>query len=99
MKLLIFKNNTMRFLKGPAYLFIAALVLIVMTAATAFAVTMKAPKVDVGVSTSASELLQAAPIEKRQLVFTKVTDSSDITENLIMENMMPMFPKKRDITQ
>lgn len=33
MKLLIFKNNTMRFLKGPAYLFIAALVLIVMTAA------------------------------------------------------------------
>ena len=34
MKLLIFKNNTMRFLKGPAYLFIAALVLIVMTAAT-----------------------------------------------------------------
>lgn len=94
MKLLIFKNNTMRFLKGPAYLFIAALVLIVMTAATAFAVTMKAPKVDVGVSTSASELLQAAPIEKRQLVFTKVTDSSDITENLIMGKYDAYVSKK-----
>ena len=94
MKLLIFKNNTMRFLKEPAYLIMATLVLLVMTAATAFTVTMKTPKVEVGVAASASGLLKVMPIKNQPLVVRKVADTTDITESLILGKYDAYVSKK-----
>ena len=84
MKLLIFKSNMTRFIKEPAYLLITAIVLIAMTAATAFAVTMKTPTAEIGVTASAAKLLKVTPIKSQKIEFTQATHNQNAYQKLIL---------------
>lgn len=94
MKPLILKNNYGRFMQERAYLLITAIVLIVMTIATAYIVTMKTPQAEIGVTPSAATLLRIKPTKNQSVAFKAVTPGKTYNQDLILGKYDAYVTKK-----
>lgn len=81
--MLILKNNFLRLSREKSYGMLTIIVLLVMIIASAYFVTMKAPTAEIGVGSSASELM-SSNLGTNKIHFKKVTKNGDYYQNLIL---------------
>ncbi|UQS81807.1 ABC transporter permease [Bombilactobacillus folatiphilus] len=93
--MLILKNNFSSFWHKKSYVILTLLVLLVMTIASAYFVTMKTPKAEIGVRPSATELLRGN-LNSKKMTFKKVVKDDHYYQNLLTGKYDAYITKNND---